>query len=139
MSKNSVQNKSDFERCKKYKPKVDRVCEFGLVDRFLWCAGCNHFVQPDHPGLKMQREADRDHILSLLGQFPPYHGQSFNYTKQEVEDWLEKARSTFMLKQIGESGTGVGDGSNPKKCLNLPKERQQSTPKDTSVQKDKEA
>ena len=51
---------------------------------------------------------------------------------------ITEAKSVLML-QIGESGTGVGDGSNPKKCLNLPKERQQSTPKDTSVQKGKEA
>jgi hypothetical protein len=32
-------------------------------------------------------------LQTLLGGFPPYHGASFNYTKQEVEEWLEKAKA----------------------------------------------
>ncbi len=50
----------------------------------------------DAEAFKMQREADRDKILTLLGQFPPYHGEGHNYTKQEVEAWLAKARSMFV-------------------------------------------
>lgn len=48
---------------------------------------------------EMQRQSDRQKILELLDQFPPYHGPGYNYTKQEVEAWLQKARSTFMLKE----------------------------------------
>ena len=43
-----------------------------------------------------------------------------------------------MLKQIGERATGVGDGSDPKKCSSLSKERQHRSPKNCSVQKDGE-
>lgn len=89
---------NDFERCKKYKPSIDRVCELKLVDRFLWCDGCNHFIQPDHPGLEMQRQVDKDNIAKLLLSFPPYHGEGFNYTKQEVEAYLAKVRSFLEAK-----------------------------------------
>jgi hypothetical protein len=41
---------------------------------------------------KMHYASKVQTLQSLLGQFPPYHGESFNYTKQEVEAWLEKAK-----------------------------------------------
>lgn len=31
-------------------------------------------------------------LQMLLDKFPPYHGEGYNYTKQEVEDWLAKTR-----------------------------------------------
>ena len=48
---------------------------------------------------KEQRKADRQMFLSVLDKFPPYHGVGHNYTKQEVEAWLAKARSMFVPKE----------------------------------------
>jgi hypothetical protein len=98
---NKVKSISEYEnafsRCKKYKPSKDRICEFDLVDRFMWCDGCTHFKQPDDC-LKMQRQADKDKIANLLLSFPPYHGEGFNYTKQEVEAYLDRVRSFLEAK-----------------------------------------
>jgi hypothetical protein len=49
---------------------------------------------------KEQRKADRQMFLHMLDQFPPYHGPGYNYTKQEVEAWLAKARSMFVPKPM---------------------------------------
>jgi hypothetical protein len=49
---------------------------------------------------KEQRKADRQMFLLMLDQFPPYHGPGHNYTKQEVEAWLAKARSMFVPKNM---------------------------------------
>lgn len=50
----------------------------------------------------MQRQSDRDLLLTQLGKFPPYHGPCWNYTKQEVEDWLaetKKILKTYEMKK----------------------------------------
>lgn len=46
----------------------------------------------------MQRQSDRDDLLTLLDKFPPYHGPGHNYTKDEVEDWLTMAKETLKKK-----------------------------------------
>jgi hypothetical protein len=48
----------------------------------------------------MQRQCDKDQLLTLLGKFPPYHGPGYNYTKEEVENWLEMAKATLKGKAI---------------------------------------
>lgn len=37
-------------------------------------------------------------LRDLLDKFPPYHGPGYNYTKAEVDAWLEKARSLLGEK-----------------------------------------
>lgn len=37
-------------------------------------------------------QAKLQRIKDLLDQFPNYHGEGYNYTKAEVEAWLEKVR-----------------------------------------------
>ena len=56
----------------------------------------------------MQRETDLDAFITLLGKFPPYHGPGYNYTKDEVEDWLsmtrdalKKRKTSFEPKETG--------------------------------------
>ena len=41
---------------------------------------------------KMHYDSKIDDLKILIGKFPPYHGPGWNYTKQEVEDWLAEAR-----------------------------------------------
>lgn len=38
-------------------------------------------------------------LQNLLDKFPPYHGEGWNYTKIEVEDWLKIARDTITKEQ----------------------------------------
>jgi hypothetical protein len=90
------ENKSISENkpCNRYRQRKDRVCELNLFNYFITCDACSHFKEPNDC-LKMQREVDREKFATLLNSFPPYHGESWNYTKQEVEDWLAKAKAVW--------------------------------------------
>jgi outer membrane protein W len=55
----------------------------------------------------MQRECDLDIFITLLGKFPPYHGQGYNYTKDEVEDWLSETKSVLMKRKASFQKEGV--------------------------------
>lgn len=54
------------------------------------CSECNYEM---HYQYKLQ-ELDR-----MLDKFPPYHGPGWNYTKDEVENWLDDAR-TMLRKEL---------------------------------------
>lgn len=47
----------------------------------------------------IQRESDLDTLITLIGKFPPYHGPGYNYTKDEVEDWLSETKNTLKKRK----------------------------------------
>jgi hypothetical protein len=73
-------------------------------------------------------------------KFSKLHGETeVTFGVAHIEETIEyKPKSVMLRKSTEESSTGVGDGSNPKNCSNLPIERQQATLKHSSVQEIKE-
>jgi hypothetical protein len=58
-----------------------------------------------------------------------YKGVNCYGNLPEVPCFVARQFKFVVSKQSGESGTGVGDGSDPKNCPSLPIGRQQPTPK----------